>query len=112
MNKVAIKIGERTLKVGENLQSNNLYKMVPPFPNTESFGKKIMVEHILIIPVKENRPPKTTIAICNEDGTKVQHLFTVDGIKEDASVIEQLGYELLNVKPETSKVFGDMLGEL
>ena len=108
MKKIAIKFGQTP-------GGNNIYKMIPPFLNTATSFRKggKMEEYLVVIPVKDNNPPMTSLSTTDKYMKQYHHLMTSRGIKSDAEVLKKLfGYELLDTKPETGEIFGDMLSEL
>jgi hypothetical protein len=108
MNRTSIKVKETP--------EGNLYRLIPPFPNSNMSTKKEMVEYLLLRTVITRDPPKegpkSQICISDKDMTKITPMITFTSVSNDAALLAFLDYDLLDVKPETGKVFGDMLTEL
>ena len=111
---------QRAIKVKETPEGN-LYKVSPPYLNKTYKNKSLKpeeekVEYFLlrtvITPDPPKERPKSQICISDKDMTKITPMITFSGISNDAALLDFLEYDLLDVKPETGEIFGDMLSEL
>ena len=103
---------QRAIKVKETPEGN-LYKLMPPFPHGKTLGEPArMVEYIVIRTIVEDTYPKSQICISDKDLNEIDPIVTLSRVHPEPEIIKFLRYELLDIKPETTNIFGTMLGEL